>query len=265
MPKTTMEEQQAKKRIKNFNEVALGFSEKDALKEAKRCLQCKKAPCVKGCPVAVNIPEFIKLVKEKDFIGAAKIIKETNVLPAVCGRVCPQEGQCEKVCVLGKKDDPCAIGRLERFVADYEREKGETGPKNRPKKKVKIAVIGSGPAGLTAASDLAKLGYKVTIFEALHRPGGVLFYGIPEFRLPKIIVEAEVDYVKSLGVELILNVVVGKTFIFDDLFESGYKAIFIAIGAGLPRFMSIEGENLNGVYSANEFLTRVNLMKAYLF
>lgn len=269
--KIPMPEQPVKRRIRNFNEVALGYSEAEALKEAARCLQCKKMPCVAGCPVQIDITGFIKLIAEKDFIGAAQKIKEKNCLPAICGRVCPQEEQCEQLCTLGKKHEPVAIGRLERFAADYERQSGKTrSPKRLRKsrgaaKAKKIAVIGSGPAGLTVAGDLALLGYKVTIFEALHKAGGVLVYGIPEFRLPKAIVEDEVRYIQSLGVELSLDMIIGRTLTIDDLFDSGYQAVFIGIGAGLPLFMNIPGENLNNVYSANEFLTRSNLMKAYLF
>jgi len=276
--KTPMPRQAAEIRKKNFEEVALGYTEEQALVEANRCLQCKNPICIPGCPVEIDIPAFIKKIQEKDCLGAIRKIKEKNNLPAICGRVCPQEEQCEKVCVLAKKYEPVAIGRLERFAADYELQVlGErcevSGKESLPEtlhftlntKQPKVAVIGSGPAGLTCAGDLAKMGYPVTIFEALHKPGGVLVYGIPEFRLPKKIVEQEVAYVQSLGVELKLNYVIGKTLTLDDLFCQGYEAIFIGIGAGAPKFMGIPGENFNGVYSANEFLTRVNLMKAYLF
>lgn len=277
-PRTPMLEQSAKKRIKNFEEVALGYAEVQALKEASRCLQCKQPKCMEGCPVEINIPEFIKLIKEEKFIEAAQKIKEKNALPAVCGRVCPQEIQCEELCLLGKKFEPVAIGRLERFVADYEAQHSQDAGGGKPDAKpgpkhpassiqhpAKVAIVGSGPAGLSCASDLARLGYQCTIFEGLHKPGGVLVYGIPEFRLPKKVVEREVDYVKTLGVEVRCDAVIGKLYTVDELFEAGYKAVFIATGAGFPMFMKIPGENLNGVYSANEFLTRANLMKAYLF
>jgi glutamate synthase (NADPH/NADH) small chain len=261
-----MAEQAAEERVSNFKEVPLGYTEDQAAEEAKRCLQCKKALCSTGCPVEINIPEFISLVAEKKFGEAAKKIKATNSLPAVCGRVCPQEIQCESKCIVGKKGDPISIGGLERFVADWEREHGEVEAPPRPKpNNKKVAVVGSGPAGLTVASDLAKLGYGVTLFEALHKTGGVLVYGIPEFRLPKAIVQAEVDFVESLGVEIKTNALVGKLYTIPELMESGYDAVFIGIGAGGPMFMNIPGEELNGVYSANEFLTRSNLMKAYLF
>jgi glutamate synthase (NADPH/NADH) small chain len=261
-----MAEQTAEERIKNFREVPLGYTEDQAAEEAARCLQCKKPACSTGCPVEIDIPAFIGLVAEKQFAAAARKIKETNSLPAVCGRVCPQEIQCESKCVVGKKGEPVSIGRLERFVADWEREKGkvEPPPKPRPNNK-KVAVIGSGPAGLTVASDLAKRGYGVTLFEALHKTGGVLVYGIPEFRLPKAIVQAEVDFVESLGVEIKTNSLIGTLYTVPELMEMGYEAVFIGIGAGGPMFMNIPGEALNGVYSANEFLTRSNLMKAYLF
>lgn len=264
--KTPIPEQFPEVRAKNFNEVALGYREEDALTEAGRCLDCKDRPCVEGCPVEIDIPEFINLIKEKDYLGAVHKIKEKNALPAICGRVCPQEVQCEKFCTLGKKFEPVGIGRLERFVADYEAAHGEIDiPKIAPPTGKKVAIIGSGPAGLTAAADLARLGHKVTIFEALHKAGGVLVYGIPEFRLPKAIVQREVDFIKSLGVELNLSMVIGRTLTIDDLFSQGYDTVFVGVGAGLPYFMNIPGENLNGVYSANEYLTRVNLMKAYLF
>ena len=261
-----MAEQPAEERIKNFREVPLGYTEEQAAEEAGRCLQCKKPACTAGCPVEIDIPAFISLVAEKKFADAAKKIKETNSLPAVCGRVCPQEIQCESKCVVGKKGEPVSIGRLERFVADWEREQGKVEPPAKPKPKTKkVAVIGAGPAGLTVASDLAKLGYGVTLFEALHKTGGVLVYGIPEFRLPKAIVQAEVDFVESLGVEIKTNALIGTLYTVPELMENGYEAVFIGIGAGGPMFMNIPGEALNGVYSANEFLTRSNLMKAYLF
>lgn len=260
-----MPQRPPQERIKDFAEVPLGLSEWAAVEEARRCLQCKKPQCVQGCPVEIDIPGFIKLVAEGRFEEAIAKIKEKNNLPAICGRVCPQETQCEERCVLGKKGQPIAIGYLERFVADYEREKGIRSPSVPSWNGHRVAVIGSGPAGLTCAGDLAKMGYQVTIFEALHAPGGVLVYGIPEFRLPKSIVAQEVDYVRSLGVEIELSCVVGKTLTIDDLKEEGYEAFFIGTGAGLPYFLNIPGENLNGIYSANEFLTRTNLMKAYLF
>ena len=261
-----MPKQRVEDRIHNFNEVALGYNKEQALAEAQRCIQCPKPQCIQGCPVEVDIPAFIKETKEKNFDQAAKIIKEKNSLPAICGRVCPQENQCQKFCVLGKKGDPMAIGRLERFVADYERQKGVTVPP-RPKSSIhgKVAVIGSGPAGLTAAADLARLGHEVVIFEALHASGGVLMYGIPEFRLPKKIVQAEVDYIKKLGVEVETDRMIGRLYTIDELFEHGFDAVFIGTGAGLPHFMRIPGENLGGIYSANEFLIRINLMKAYVF
>jgi glutamate synthase (NADPH/NADH) small chain len=260
-----MPEQAVEQRIRNFNEVALGYTIDQALAEANRCLQCKQPPCVKGCPVEIDIPAFIKHIKNRELDKAIEKIKEKNALPGICGRVCPQEDQCEKHCVLSKKGEPIAIGRLERFAADYEQNKGAKSP-NPPKLSgKKVAVIGSGPAGLTAAAELAKLGYDVTIFESLHQPGGVLMYGIPEFRLPKHIVQTEVDYVKKLGVKIQLDVVVGKTLTVDDLLNRGFECVFIGTGAGMPYFLDIPGENLNGVYSANEFLTRVNLMKAYKF
>lgn len=258
--------QDPRERIKNFNEVALGYDEETAVAEAKRCLQCKKEPCRQGCPVEVDIPAFIRMVAARDFEGAIKKIKEKNALPAVCGRVCPQENQCEKYCTLGKKHEPVAIGRLERFCADWELARGVFPQEVAPPTGFKVAVVGSGPAGLTCAADLAKLGHKVTVFEALHVPGGVLMYGIPEFRLPKRVVQAEIDNLRNLGVEIVTNAVVGKFATVDELMEEeGYDAVFIGTGAGLPYFMNIPGENSCGVYSANEFLTRVNLMKAYLF
>jgi len=262
--KTKIKEQDPKKRIKNFNEVALGYSLEDALKEASRCLQCKDSPCIKGCPVNIEISAFIKFIKEGKFDEAIKKIKEKNNLPAICGRVCPQENQCEKFCVMRKKFEPVGIGRLERFAADWEIKNGIKHPKKTKPIGKKVAVVGSGPAGLTCAGDLAKLGYEVTIFESLHKPGGVLVYGIPEYRLPKKIVEIEIDYIKKLGAEVKTDFVIGKILSIEELLEE-YDAVFIGTGAGLPRFLNIPGENLNGVYSANEFLTRVNLMKAYLF
>ncbi|MCQ9208498.1 MAG: NADPH-dependent glutamate synthase [Omnitrophica bacterium] len=269
-----MPKQKPRERIKNFDPVALGLSEEQARLEAKRCLQCKKPLCVKGCPVEIDIPAFIKLIAEGKFNQAAEKIKEKNNLPAICGRVCPQETQCEIECILGEKSTPIAIGVLERFAADWqlnqfkvESSKSKVQKTQTAKKRqtAKVAVVGSGPAGLTCAADLAKIGYRVSIFESLHKPGGVLIYGIPEFRLPKKILNAEVDYVRTLGVELQENILIGKTFSLTDLFSQGYEAIFIAVGAGLPQFLNIPGENLDRVYSANEFLTRVNLMKAYLF
>ena len=250
-------------RNKNFDEVSLGYTEEQAIDEAKRCLSCKHKPCVGGCPVRIDIPGFIQKVAEGDFEGAYEVIYESSSLPAVCGRVCPQETQCEAKCVRGIKGEPVAIGRLERFVADYHMKNSESKATDIEKNGKKVAVIGSGPSGLTCAGDLAKLGYSVTIFEALHVAGGVLVYGIPEFRLPKQIVKKEIENLKNLGVEFVTNAVIGKTLTADELFEMGFESVFIGSGAGLPRFMNIPGENLNGVYSANEFLTRINLMKAY--
>ena len=264
IPRQSMPEQKPETRAKNFKEVPYGFNIELAQKEASRCIQCKKPLCFEGCPVNIDIPAFIKLIGECDFIGAARKIKETNGLPAVCGRVCPQEDQCEKICVIGKKGDPVSIGSLERFVADYEREHGDEFIPEIPEKTGrKIAVVGSGPAGLTVAGDLAKKGHDVTIFETLHKAGGVLVYGIPEFRLPKAIVESEINYLKKLGVKIELSFVIGMSETVDELFDEGFDAVFLGTGAGLPMFMQIPGENLNGVYSANEYLTRVNLMKAY--
>jgi glutamate synthase (NADPH/NADH) small chain len=261
-----MAKQDVLERIHNFYEVALGYEEEQAVAEAERCLQCPKPQCVKGCPVDIDIPAFIKEIKEGNFLAAGAKLKEKNSLPAICGRVCPQENQCQKFCILSKIGDPISIGRLERFAADYERSKGVTvPPKEKSNMEGRLAIVGSGPAGLTAAADLAKLGYDVVMFESLHSAGGVLMYGIPEFRMPKKIVQAEVDYIKKIGVELKTNYTIGKIFTIDELFESGFDAIFVGSGAGLPRFMRIPGENLGGVYSANEFLIRVNLMKAYLF
>lgn len=263
----SMPRQPGGERRNNFNEVALGYSGEQAVSEAQRCLQCPKQPCIAGCPVSVDIPGFIDAIVKKDMPEAARILKNKNSLPAICGRVCPQESQCEVVCTLSRKNAPVAIGRLERYVADWERENKPDIPDIDPPAAngKRVAVVGSGPAGLTAAADLAKLGYRVTMFEALHMPGGVLMYGIPEFRLPKEIVQAEVDYVVSLGVELRLDSLAGKLFTIDELLANGYDAVFLGTGAGLPMFLNIPGENLNGIYSANEFLTRINLMKAYLF
>jgi len=285
--KHKMPEQSPEERIKNFNEVALGYSKETAIAEAKRCLQCKKPTCIDGCPVGINIPKFIKYTAEGRFDEGIASLKEQNSLPAICGRVCPQERQCEKTCVLGKKHEPVAIGRIERFLADWEYAnsnlKIQTSPNsptvptegtknttpslmnNHVKNGKKVAIVGSGPASLTCAGELVKMGYSVTVFESLHIPGGVLSYGIPEFRLPKEIVRREIEYLQKLGVEIKCNCLIGKTFTVEDLFSKGYSAVFIGTGAGLPNFMNIPGENLNGVYSANEFLTRVNLMKAYKF
>jgi glutamate synthase (NADPH/NADH) small chain len=261
-----MPRQDPEVRRHNFNEVALGFDMELAKAEAERCLQCKKPKCIEGCPVGVNIPGFILKIQEGDMPGAVEVLKSDNNLPAICGRVCPQETQCEEVCVLGKKHEPVAIGRLERFVADWDLAGGAAIPELPPSSGKKVAVIGAGPASLTCAADLARYGHAVAIFESLHAAGGVLIYGIPEFRLPKAIVKAEVDYVRQLGVDIRLDAVIGKLFTIDELLgEQGYDAVFLGTGAGLPRFMGIPGENYNGVYSANEFLTRTNLMKAYLF
>lgn len=261
-----MPHQDAAARVTNFSEVALGFSEELALLEASRCLDCKKPTCMDGCPVEIEIPEFIKHIRARDYQMAIDTIKRKNNLPAICGRVCPQENQCEKYCVLGKKFEPVAIGRLERFAADWEINQPERAEKDLPGKSgKKVAVVGAGPAGLTAAADLAILGHEVVVFEALHTAGGVLVYGIPEFRLPKAIVEREIKGIRQLGVEIKTNMVVGAINTIDELLASGFDAVFIGTGAGLPYFMEIPGENLNGVYSANEFLTRTNLMKGYLF
>jgi len=260
-----MEKLEPKSRSTNFNEVALGYTEAEALIEAQRCLECPKPRCVEGCPVGVEIPAFIKLIKERKYDEAISKVKEKNSLPAICGRVCPQEEQCQKNCIRGKTGDPISIGRLERFVADLEREKGLIiTPISKPTGG-KIAVVGAGPAGLTAAADLAKLGHNVTVFEALHLAGGVLVYGIPEFRLPKKIVQAEVDYVKKLGVQFHSDALIGRLFTIEELFKKGFDAVFIGSGAGLPMFLGIPGENLGGIYSANEFLIRVNMMKSYRF
>ncbi len=284
IPRQIMPEQNPLERRNNFGEVNLGFTEELAKMEALRCIQCPKPTCIEGCPVGVKIGDFIALVAEGDFLGAAEKMKEDNLLPAICGRVCPQEEQCEIKCVVGKKNEPVAIGRLERFVADYERETvGIRVPSLKPKTGKRVAIVGSGPAGLSCAGDLIQMGHDVTVFEALHELGGVLIYGIPEFRLPKSIVKAEIDSLKTLGVEFVTNAVIGLTDTVDELMQKmassssegmdsqtspsqgGYDAVFIAVGAGLPYFLNIPGENLNGVYSSNEFLTRVNLMKAYRF
>ncbi len=263
LTKNTMPTQEPQVRAHNFNEVALGYSEETAIEEALRCFQCKNPMCVSGCPVNVHIPQFIAKLKDSDFEGAYQIISKTSSLPAVCGRVCPQEKQCEAKCVRGIKGEPVGIGRLERFVADWHNAHSNSVPKVPECNGKKVAVVGSGPAGLTCAGDLAKKGYKVTVFEALHLAGGVLVYGIPEFRLPKSIVQKEVDNLINLGVDIETNMVIGKTLTVDEIFEMGYRAVFIGSGAGLPKFMGIPGESLKGVYSANEFLTRSNLMKAY--
>ncbi|RXG34949.1 glutamate synthase (NADPH/NADH) small chain [Methanohalophilus sp. WG1-DM] len=262
--KQQMPEQKPEERIGNFDEVALGYTEQQAVIEAGRCLECKNPQCVAGCPVNIDIPGFVSRIKNKDFDRAIGILKESNALPAICGRVCPQEEQCEKFCILGKKGQPLAIGRLERFCADYERDAGVKSPEKPKSSGKNVAVIGAGPAGLTAAAELAKAGHGITIYEALHEPGGVLTYGIPEFRLPKDIVRQEVDYIRNLGVDIKVDYVIGRIKTLDGLRDE-FDAVFVGTGAGLPRFMHIEGENLNGVYSANEFLTRVNLMKAYRF
>jgi glutamate synthase (NADPH/NADH) small chain len=259
MPKQNPEE-----RAHNFREVAIGYSEEQTLAEAERCLQCREAPCINGCPVEVDIPAFIKLIRECRFEDAAKKIKEKNSLPAVCGRVCPQEEQCQAKCTVGKIGQPTSIGRLERFVADWERQHGYATPQKCQPTGKKVAVVGAGPAGLTVAADLIKLGHEVTVFEALHKPGGVLTYGIPEFRLPKKIVEAEAEYIEKLGVTLKTNALIGRLYTIEELLKQ-FDAVFIGSGAGLPTFMGIPGENLCGVYSANEFLIRVNLMRSYDF
>ena len=262
--KHEMPTQEPAVRAHNFDEVALGYNGEIAIAEAQRCLNCKNAPCVNGCPVNIDIPNFISHIKDSDFEGAYNVISLSSSLPAVCGRVCPQETQCESKCTLGIKFEPVGIGRLERFIADWHNNNSKEQPIKPQSNGHKVAVVGSGPSGLTCAGDLAKKGYEVTVFEALHTAGGVLVYGIPEFRLPKSIVAKEVDTLKSLGVKIETNVVIGKTLTIDELFESGFKAVFIGSGAGLPNFMGIPGESLKGVYSANEFLTRSNLMKSYL-
>lgn len=262
--KTPMPVQDPNVRRSNFEEVAMGYSEEDAIYEAQRCLHCKHQPCVSGCPVNIHIPDFIEKVKDGDFEGAYQVISLTSSLPAVCGRVCPQENQCEKHCVRGIKHEAVGIGRLERFVADYHRKHTQEKPVKPQSNGHKVAIVGAGPSGLTCAGDLAKKGYEVTIFEALHEAGGVLMYGIPEFRLPKDIVRKEIENLKALGVNIVTNFVVGRSDTIDALMEDdGFEAVFVGSGAGLPRFMNLEGENLKGVFSANEFLTRINLMKAY--
>ncbi len=265
VPRQKMPEQEPAVRARNFNEVPFGYHPELAQLEASRCLHCKKPKCMEGCPVEIDIPAFIQLIVEGNYAGAARKLKERNALPAVCGRVCPQEDQCEQLCIVGKKDEPVAIGRLERFAADWERGTGGVFiPDKAPSTGKKVAVVGSGPAGLTVAGDLIRKGHEVTIFEALHKAGGVLIYGIPEFRLPKDIVKAEVSYLESLGVKVECNCVIGRAETVDELLQE-YHAVFLALGAGLPQFLNIPGENLCGVYSANEYLTRSNLMKAYLF
>ncbi|HLF14433.1 MAG TPA: NADPH-dependent glutamate synthase [Bacteroidota bacterium] len=267
IPRQQAIEQAPDKRIVNFTEVSHGMNEELALKEAARCLECRDPLCIDGCPVSVNILDFVRLIMKKDYIGAVNKIRETNYLPAICGRVCPQESQCEAVCTLGKKHDPVSIGKLERFVADFEREAGLFTPPEIPVRRgEKVAIVGSGPAGLTCAAELAKMGYQVTVFEALHAVGGVLRYGIPEFRLPRDILDLETDRIKALGVTIQTNFVVGRTATIDELFDEwDFSAVFLGTGAGTPNFLGIPGESLSGVYSANEFLTRVNLMKAYKF
>ncbi len=267
VPRQPMPEQDAHERAKNFKEVTTGYSEEQALLEASRCMQCKKPFCITGCPVNIDIKSFIGLITSKDYLAALAKIKESSLLPAVCGRVCPQEMQCEKLCILGKKGDPVAIGRLERFVADFQaKHGGGEMPKTAPSTGKRVAIVGAGPSGLTAAFDLTLMGHKVTVFEALHKAGGVLVYGIPEFRLPKAIVDREVKVLEQLGVEIKLDYVIGKVKTIDQLMqEDGFDAVYVCNGAGLPWFMGVPGENLNGVYSANEFLTRSNLMKAYEF
>ncbi|MFY9177860.1 MAG: NADPH-dependent glutamate synthase [Caldicoprobacterales bacterium] len=265
LDRVPVREQDPQIRKHNFNEVSFGYNLVEAIQEAKRCIQCKKPRCIDGCPVNIDIPKFIAHVSEGDIDKANEAIKETNNLPAICGRVCPQEEQCEARCILGIKGEPVAIGRLERFAADYTMDKTIQESIQIEKNGITIAVVGSGPSGLAAAADLAKLGYEVHIFEAFHEPGGVLIYGIPEFRLPKKLVKKEIEGLKKLGVKIYTNIIIGKTITIDELLEKGYKAVFIGSGAGLPKFMNIPGENLNGVYSANEYLTRINLMKAYDF
>jgi glutamate synthase (NADPH) small chain len=266
IPRQGMPELTPAERVRNFQEVPVGYPEEMAILEAKRCIQCRKPACIAGCPVDVKIPAFIQLIADGKFVKAACKLKEDNSLPAVCGRVCPQENQCEKYCILGKKGEPVAIGRLERFAADYEYQLGEVFiPEVSPPNGKRVAIVGSGPSGLTIAGDLIKLGYGVKVFEALHKAGGVLAYGIPEFRLPKAIIEKEVSYLEKLGVTFEKNAVIGRLKTVDDLFDEGYHAVYLAVGAGAPVFMNIPGENLSGIYSANEYLTRSNLMKAYRF
>ena len=264
-PAVDMPKQMPEERIHNFDEVAQGYTKENALEEAARCLQCKNPQCIKGCPVNIDIPGFIKLISEEKFIEAAKKIKETNALPAICGRVCPQENQCQKFCIVGIRGAPVEIGRLERFAADYERGSGVEIPEQVEASGHKVAVVGAGPAGLTVAAELKKSGHHVEMFEALHVAGGVLMYGIPQFRLPKEIVQAEVEYIKKLGVDIHLDNMIGKLYTIQELFDEGYESIFIGSGAGLPRFLNLPGENMSGIYSANEFLIRTNLMKAYRF
>jgi glutamate synthase (NADPH/NADH) small chain len=263
--KTPMREQPASERVRNYDEVPFGYSPQEAILEAKRCLMCKKPKCIAGCPVEIDIPGFIQFIVDEDFKGGIGLLKEKNILPAICGRVCPQEEQCEKECILGVKNEPVAIGRLERFLADWEAEQGaaELPPKPKSTGK-KIVIVGAGPAGITAAADLVRMGHKVDMFEALHEPGGVLVYGIPEFRLPKSIVFREINYLERLGVRIFKDHVIGMIKSIDELLEE-YDAVFLGTGAGLPWFLNVPGENLNGIYSANEYLTRANLMKAYLF
>ncbi|MDD2912923.1 MAG: NADPH-dependent glutamate synthase [Candidatus Bipolaricaulis anaerobius] len=260
-----MRERDPQARTRTFDEVPAGYTPDEAQEEAARCLQCRDAPCMNGCPVNIHIPKFIREIREGDFRAAITTIKQTNNLPAVCGRVCPQEVQCQAPCTLGRRFEPVAIGRLERFAADWESQHGVQVPEVAPPTGVRIAVVGSGPAGLTCAADLRRGGHAVTVFEALHEPGGVLMYGIPEFRLPKCIVQGEIENLRKMGVAIEVNAVIGRTLTVDDLFTDGYEAVFIGTGAGLPQFLGIPGENFTGIYSANEFLTRVNLMRAYLF
>ncbi len=264
-PATEMPKQRPEKRIHNFEEVAQGYTEELAMKEASRCLQCKNPQCIKGCPVNIDIPSFILLIREGKFKAAAERVKEFNALPAICGRVCPQENQCQKFCVVGILGDPIGIGRLERFVADYERETGVDIPETAEDSGHNVAVVGAGPAGLTVAVELKKKGHHVDMFEALHVAGGVLMYGIPQFRLPKEIVQSEIQYIKKLGVDINLDSMIGKLYTVQELFDDGYESVFIGSGAGLPNFLNLSGENLSGIYSANEFLIRTNLMKAYRF
>jgi glutamate synthase (NADPH/NADH) small chain len=263
--KTAMREQPAAERVRNYDEVPYGYSPQEAILEAERCLMCKKPKCIAGCPVEIDIPGFIQFIADDDFKGGITLLKEKNILPAICGRVCPQEEQCEKVCIVGVKNEPVAIGRLERFLADWEAEQGEAELPPKPKSTgKKIVIVGAGPAGITAAADLVRLGHKVDMFEALHEPGGVLVYGIPEFRLPKAIVFREINYLERLGVRIFMDHVIGMIKSIDELLGE-YDAVFLGTGAGLPWFLNVPGENLNGIYSANEYLTRANLMKAYLF